>query len=58
MAEVSEERIKHRARELWELAGYPDGRDDEFWLQAEKEMQGEADSYDKIRNDPNVSTNS
>jgi hypothetical protein len=58
MADVSEERIKHRARELWELAGYPDGRDDEFWLQAEKEMQGEADSYDKIRNEPGVSTNS
>jgi hypothetical protein len=58
MADVSDDRIARRARELWELAGYPDGRDDEFWLQAEGEVKGEADSYAKIKNDPTTETNS
>jgi len=33
-----EERIRHRAHELWERAGSPPGRDDEFWQQAEAEI--------------------
>jgi Protein of unknown function (DUF2934) len=28
-----------RAYELWELAGPPAGREDEFWYQAEKEIR-------------------
>ena len=31
--------IKARARELWEQNGCPTGRDLEFWLQAEAEVQ-------------------
>ena len=33
------EQIKARARELWEQTGCPAGRDLEFWLQAELEVQ-------------------
>jgi hypothetical protein len=35
----SEGLIRKRARELWEVAGRPEGRDVEFWLRAEKELQ-------------------
>ncbi|WP_315756247.1 MULTISPECIES: DUF2934 domain-containing protein [unclassified Bradyrhizobium] len=34
-----QERIRTRAHELWEQAGRPDGRDDEFWYQAEREIR-------------------
>lgn len=33
-----EEKIRKRAQELWELEGRPSGRDLEFWLQAEAEV--------------------
>jgi hypothetical protein len=35
--ESREERIRLRAYLLAEAAGFPEGRADEFWLQAEKE---------------------
>ena len=35
--------IKARARELWEQNGCPAGRDLEFWLQAEFEIEGTRD---------------
>jgi hypothetical protein len=38
MAEPTQEQIIHRAYELWEQAGKPDGRDQEFYHQAEKEL--------------------
>jgi hypothetical protein len=31
--------ISARARQLWDNAGQPAGRDEEFWLQAERELQ-------------------
>ncbi len=31
--------IVRRAYELWEQAGKPEGRDEEFYLQAERELQ-------------------
>lgn len=34
----TKEEIKVRARELWEQNGRPEGRDLEFWLQAETEI--------------------
>jgi hypothetical protein len=39
MGSPTEERIRVRAYELWELAGQPPGREDEFWYQAEKEIR-------------------
>lgn len=32
-------RIRSRAFDLWVEAGRPDGRDQEFWLQAEREVR-------------------
>jgi hypothetical protein len=39
MSKPTEEQIRTRARQLWELAGRPDGRDDEFWHEAECELK-------------------
>jgi hypothetical protein len=41
MKEPTKEQISNRAYELWEQAGKPEGRDEEFYLQAEKELQEE-----------------
>ena len=41
MKEPTKEQITSRAYELWEQAGKPEGRDEEFYLQAEKELQEE-----------------
>jgi hypothetical protein len=38
MTAPTREQIIHRAYELWERAGKPDGRDEEFYHQAEKEL--------------------
>ena len=41
MSEVdggSDERVRRRAYELWEEAGQPEGRDNEFWQIAEAEI--------------------
>jgi Protein of unknown function (DUF2934) len=37
----SHELISARARELWEKAGCPDGRDLEFWFAAESQLREE-----------------
>ena len=37
-ARRTREEIRSRARELWEQNGPPEGRDLEFWLQAESEI--------------------
>src|ERR1700687_4216320 len=39
LAKPAEEMIRKRAREIWEDNGRPTGRDEEFWLQAERELQ-------------------
>lgn len=41
MAPVLEEDIRKRARELWEAAGRPEGRDEEFWHEAERRLKEE-----------------
>jgi hypothetical protein len=38
MEKPTEEQIRHRAQEIWEQNHRPDGRDEEFWHQAEKEL--------------------
>ena len=38
MSTAIEERIRVRAHQLWELAGKPEGRQDEFWHEAEREL--------------------
>jgi len=42
MEKPTEEQTSKRARELWEQAGKPEGRDEEIWHQAER-------SFSKIR---------
>lgn len=36
----SYDQVAFRAHQLWEYAGRPEGRDMEFWLAAEREVQG------------------
>jgi hypothetical protein len=47
MTKPTEEQIRVRAHELWEQAGKPAGREDEFWHQAEKELAQGATSDEK-----------
>ena len=47
IAKPTERRIRRRARELWEQAGRPPGRDLEFWLQAEQEFREAEDIANK-----------
>ena len=49
MEKPTEDQIRQRAHEIWERNHRPDGREDEFWHQAEIELQqehghGESDS--------------
>ena len=39
LAKPNEDLIRKRAREIWEENNRPVGRDVEFWLQAERELQ-------------------
>ena len=39
LAKATENRVRRRAREIWEENGRPSGRDEEFWLQAEREFR-------------------
>ena len=47
MTAPTKEQIIRRAYELWERAGKPDGRDEEFYHQAEKEMNEGAAGEEK-----------
>ena len=47
MSEI-EEAIRRRAYELWEHAGWPDGRSDEFWHAARLELGAKETIEDKI----------
>jgi hypothetical protein len=38
-APVTREAIAARAHTLWEQAGHPNGRDLEFWVQAEQQLK-------------------
>jgi Protein of unknown function (DUF2934) len=35
---IAEERVRERAHDLWEQHGSPQGRDQEFWHRAEREL--------------------
>jgi hypothetical protein len=38
MAGPTDEQIRTRAHQLWEIAGRPEDRQDEFWHEAEREL--------------------
>jgi hypothetical protein len=46
MAQPTEEQIRTRAFELWEQAGKPEGREDEFWHKAQRELQSAEEGDD------------
>jgi len=45
MHNIDEQKIRDRAFQLWDEAGQPDGREQEFWYAAELELaeEGETD---------------
>jgi hypothetical protein len=53
MAYPTDEQIRTRAHELWEQAGKPKGREDEFWHLAEQELQNE-DKSSPLRTPDNL----
>ncbi|WP_257170653.1 DUF2934 domain-containing protein [Bradyrhizobium sp. SRS-191] len=42
-----QDRIRERAHQLWEQSGRPDGREDEFWYQAEREVRESDELHDE-----------
>ena len=52
LARPNEDKIRKRAREIWEENNRPAGRDEEFWLQAEREFR-EAEDLAKGARDNN-----
>ncbi len=47
-----DEQIRSHAYRLWEKAGRPEGRDDEFWLEAERELRAEGETSDDPLTEP------
>lgn len=45
-AKPTHEEIQARAHRLWEQAGKPEGREQEFWQQAERELYQEYEEED------------
>lgn len=48
-AAPTHDEISARARQIWERNGRPDGRDEEHWFQAERELRGGAREADERR---------
>jgi Protein of unknown function (DUF2934) len=42
-----EEAVRRRAYELWEQAGSPEGRSDEFWFAAIAELEGRPPTFEE-----------
>jgi hypothetical protein len=53
MPEPTEEEIKRRAYKLWEQAGSPEGKDEEFYRLAEQELRNE-DKSNPLRTPDNL----
>ncbi|MBP0112761.1 DUF2934 domain-containing protein [Bradyrhizobium vignae] len=51
MSQVDLEDVRARAYKLWEEAGRPEGRIDEFWFEAEQRLKEESLSRDPKRPD-------
>ena len=52
MDKPTEEQIRQHAHELWEQAGRPEGREAEFWHQAERELHEKEELRDKTNEPP------
>jgi hypothetical protein len=44
MSEPTQEQIERRVYELWQQAGFPEGRDEEFRRQAEQQLRNQEKS--------------
>jgi hypothetical protein len=53
MTEPTDEEIRIRAHQLWEQAGKPEGREEEFWHAAEQELRN-ADKSSPFRTPDNL----
>ena len=42
-----EETVRRRAYELWEQAGQPEGRSEEFWFEAIAELEGKSPTFEE-----------
>jgi hypothetical protein len=42
---ITEDEVRHRAHDLWEQHGSPSGRDEEFWVRAERELVEESRNH-------------
>lgn len=43
MQTMDQEKIRDRAYQLWDRAGQPEGREQEFWFDAERELAEESE---------------
>jgi len=50
---IAQEEITARARQLWQEAGSPEGRDFEFWLGAEAELRRDREDVDRTKKGKN-----
>jgi hypothetical protein len=50
MSKLTREQIERRAYELWQQAGFPQGRDEEFRRQAERELRNQETSELAMKN--------
>ena len=41
MGKTYEDAVRSKAHELWEQAGKPDGQDEHFWHEAERQLRDE-----------------
>jgi hypothetical protein len=53
MENPTKEQVIHRAYELWEQAGKPEGKDEDFYHQAEQELR-DADKSSPLRTPDNL----
>jgi hypothetical protein len=57
MPKPTQDQIRQRAHELWELAGRPEGRDQQIWLEAERELENSELSINPDENSPDENSN-
>ncbi|MEQ8695627.1 MAG: DUF2934 domain-containing protein [Bauldia litoralis] len=56
MGTENEHLIRERAYELWEADGRPDGKKDDHWAQAARELEEASTSKPSLASDPIVSS--
>jgi hypothetical protein len=53
MPTYSEDQIREHAHTLWEKAGRPEGRHEEFWHQAKNELEADEPGNEAVPTDEN-----